>query len=66
MRVKLLSLLYQGATIVDQIVSISPVENYVANREMQVSVTNTSISYIICAHIDASYLCRKQGQGNIL
>ncbi|CAI8613628.1 unnamed protein product [Vicia faba] len=30
-----IALLLSGATIVDQIVSISPVENYVANREMQ-------------------------------
>jgi len=34
--------IYQGATIVDQIVSISPVENYVANRETQVTVPNTN------------------------
>jgi hypothetical protein len=32
----------QGATIVDQIVSITPVQNYVAKREMQVNLLRSS------------------------
>lgn len=36
----------QGATIVDQLVSITPVQNYVAKREMQVNLLrNFAISF---------------------
>lgn len=35
---KILLYALQGATIVDQIVSITPAENYVIKREMQVNI----------------------------
>ena len=45
MGVKLLLSFSQGATIVDQVVKITPAENYVPNREMQVSIARTLISW---------------------
>jgi hypothetical protein len=36
---------FQGATIVDQIVSITPVDNYVAKREMQVNSLTSFCNY---------------------
>ncbi len=44
-RVKIVYSVFQGETIVDQIVSITPVDNYVAKREMQVNSLTSFCNY---------------------
>jgi hypothetical protein len=53
----------QGATIVDQIVAITPVENYVPNRELQVfplsSYSNLFQMILQNIYVLECNLCRK-------